>query len=106
MNKIEELEYELAKSLILNFFCGYYYITFDNLSDVEEFLTFISIHDRQYDQNFSEKEKIKSVLWKYSKTLHRPQLEWMTDKTYFKKCDAEPLSYEKVKPYIEMFKKI
>ena len=103
MNEFENLKYELAKSLILNFFHSYYYITFENLEEVEEFLNFINNYDKRYSVDFERKKEIRSVMWKYVKSLHKHQLEWANDYDWFKNYGAEPLEYGKIKPYISKY---
>lgn len=100
MNIIEELKYELAESLVLNFFSGHYYIIFDNIHEIEEFLTFINIHDKRYNKDFAKKNEIKSVMWKYSNNLYRHQLEWSADIKHFDKYGPSSLKYKKIEPYI------
>lgn len=104
--EVENLKYELAKSLVLNFFYGHYYIVFDNDNDVEEFLNFINIYDKRYSVDFERKKEIRSVMWKYVKSLHKHHLEWQNYNTGFEKYEAERLEYKKIKLYIKEYLKV
>lgn len=100
---MKDLNLELSKALLLNFFDSHYYLVFDSQKEVEEFLEFISNYDSRFDKKFPQKKRIKSVYWNYSKILHKHILDWMDDETYFKKYGAEPLKYKEVKKYIYLW---
>lgn len=89
------------KSVILNFFSGKVFFTFENETEVDSFFSFIKRYDSRFETDFFRKDEIKSVAWVHSNTSHKHQLEWMPDTVYFRMRDMEPISYAVVKDYVE-----
>lgn len=88
-------------SLILNFFGGKVYFTFENEDEVDSLFRLLSIHDSRAELIATQKSRIKSAAWIYSNLLHKHQIEWMDDETHFRKYDMYPISYSVVKDYVD-----
>ena len=93
----------LEQSLILNFFGGYVYFIFENREQKQSFINFIQLYDERFAQGFERIDEMASAIWKPSKTTHRSQVEFSTDKTYFQTYDALPIDYSLVMKYADRF---
>lgn len=95
------------ESLLLTFFNGDVYFTFESIEEVESFLAFINDFDERFVKEFSRKSEIKSAAWIHVKSLHKSQVEWQDEIKYFaKKYEMYPVKYSIVREYVDNHVKV
>lgn len=86
--------------LLDKWFNGKIVIEISNKKECDDFINFIRTYDLRFSDNkHSYKNFPLYLVWRYSKELHRHQLEYSSIKEYF---SGKLLAFGKIKDYIEL----